>query len=272
MRHLWILVAVAACSGSHHARPDAVGDVDAGVDGAPDAGSDGSGSDVLAPTDVRVLLRDGFTPIAGVRVVFAGTGGMPSELTTDATGAATATMAMGGNVTVIRDGQVPEIYDYVAVKPGEILHVGHVSDTATTSITVTVPGATQGTVRVVTACGTGQGTGPDITVPVATCPPKPAFYVADSAQEGFAAKVPYSATIDLSQQALADFLSTTLLTYNVTPDLASVTVEARAMDGTHSLYSTGIHRVDQTGLVGGNHGDRGAPLVHHCRRIPGRYL
>jgi hypothetical protein len=57
--------------------------------------------------------------------------------------------------------------------------------------------------------------------------------------------VPYAPALDLSQQALAEDLSTTLLAYDVTPDLASVTAEARALDGAQMLYSTGVLRVDQ---------------------------
>jgi hypothetical protein len=206
----------------------------------------------IAPTDVQVLVRDGFAPIAGVRVLFDGTDGSHTELATDAGGAATATMPTGGNVTVIRtypagSHEVPEIYNYLAVKPGDQLRVGHVVDGITTpkSLTVTVPAPTQGTVEIATPCGTGQGTPPHIVISVAACPSTVAFYLHDGAQEGFIATAPYSASIDLSQQILAGDLSTTMLAYDLTPDLSSVSAEARAMEGTHELYSTGIKRVDQ---------------------------
>jgi hypothetical protein len=245
MRHLAVLLLLSACSGSKKqpVAPDA-------PDGLVDAGGSGDGG--LPAGDVQVLVRDGFAPISGVRVLFDGSDGSHMELATDATGTATAMLAMGGNVTVIRtypsgSAQFPEIYSYVGVKPGDQLHVGHAVDgiTPPTTISVKVPAPAQGTVKVTTPCGSGQGNAHTIAVAVAACPPNITFFMHDGAQESFLAKAPAAATVDLSQQILADDLSTTMLAFNVTPDLASVTAEARAMEGPHELYSSGIKRVDQ---------------------------
>ena len=263
MRRLLLVVLLAACGRSMHVGggvgPDAAS-ADAAPDASADAGSTADGASDsdggLAPTDVQVLVRDGFAPIANVRVLFDGTDGTHTELATDATGAAAAPLPNGGEVTVIRTyptaaspaaQQYPEIYNYLGVKPGEVLHVGHEVDTTTapTPITVTVPGVAQGTVQIVTPCGTGQGTPPTVTVQVGACPPMLAFYLVDSTQYGFATKVPYATSIDFTNEVMAEPLSTTVLTYDLTSDVSSVTGEARAMDGTHALYSTGVIRVDQ---------------------------
>lgn len=235
--------------------PDAAA-ADASAADASAATDGAAGDGGVAPADVQVLVRDGFAPIANVRVVFEDTDGTRTEVTTDATGAAAASMPDGGDVTVIRTypaaaspatQQDPEIYDYLGVKPGEVLHVGHEVDTTTppTPIAVTVPAAAQGTVTIVTPCGTGQGQPPTVTVQVGACPPMVAFYLEDSTHYGFVAKVPYATSIDFTNEVMAEPLSTTMLTYDLTSDVASVTAEARAIDGTHALYSTGVERVDQ---------------------------
>jgi hypothetical protein len=250
MRLAFVLVLAACSHGTHGHSADA-------SNGADGSGAGGDGG--VSPNDVRVLVHDGFTPIANVRVVFAGADGTQTETTTDALGVASASMPSGGDITVIRTYPIaspptvqrfPEIYSYVGVVAGDTLHVGHALDTTTTPtpITVSVPIASQGTVQVVTACGAGQGTQPSVVVPVTTCPPNVTFYIADAAQEGFALAAPYAPAVDLADNALAQFLSTTLFAYNVTPDLASVTAEARAMDGTHALYSTGVRRVDRASV------------------------
>lgn len=249
------LVALALCACTH-AMSSGAGDNDGGGADAGPGSSNGSGSDndTVPPTDVRVVVQDGYAPIAGVRVVFAGADGSTMELSTGADGRAQTAFA-GGNVTVIRTyptgnpQQYPEIYDYIAVKPGEALHVGHVTDNATpTTIQVAVPTLAQGNVKIVTPCGSGQGTAPTISVSVTACPSELSLYLRDGNQESFVATVPYATTIDVSHQTLNSDLSTTILTYDVGPGVSSVTAEGRAVAGMHQVYSTGAQRVDQASI------------------------
>ena len=250
-RLVLVAVVLSACTATHGAGPGGDDTNDAGTGSDGGGGSDSGGDDgTIAPTDVRVFVHDGFAPIANVRVVFDGADGTRTELTTDATGTATATMATGGDVTAIRTYPVaaaqkfPEVYNWLGVKPGEQLHVGHVVDgiTTPTTINVLVPAVAQGTVKVVTPCGSGQGRAPSVAV-LGRRVPAERQRLCPMLAGGLRRE--YAVRDDRRSQQrdpLRRALSTTLLAYDVTPDLSSVTVEGRAVAGTHSLYSTGEAR------------------------------
>lgn len=205
---------------------------------------------------VKITVKDGNAPQAGLDVLFQNTdGSVVAETTTDATGQASATMT-AGSVTVARTFPVPatgtprgpEIYTYVGVAAGDNLVLGDaMDDTGTPSaINVTVPTAAQGTVKVVSPCGTGQGTAPTIAMTVASCPSSVEFFVVDGNQNAFIANAPYSPNVDLSINSLDGTLATTFASSNVTPDITSLNVEADVMAGTYELYASTSKRVDQT--------------------------
>jgi len=220
--------------------------------------SDGGGDTPPPPpptTKVAVSVQDGATPQANVQVLFQAADGSVVTGTTDASGAASADMPSGGNVTVIRTYPVatppavqkyPEVLTYVGVKPGDQLHVGHpVDDTSDASaINVKVPATAQGTVKVVTPCGSGEGTAPNVAISVIGCPSQLALYVSDGGQSSFMAHAAYSTSVDVSTSSLVGSLTTSLSATNVTADVSSVNVEARLVDGTFTLFSSGDKRVD----------------------------
>ena len=214
------------------------------------AGSD-DGTPPPAGT-VQITVRDGSAPQANVDVLFQNSDGtIVVETKTDATGVATASMH-AGNVTVARTFAAgsaqrdPEIYTYVGVAAGDNLVLGDPTDDtgAPTTINVTVPSDADGNVTITSACGTGQGTAPTVTMSVAGCPPSVMFFVEDDDDDSFVATAPYSANIDLSAGLLDEALNTTFGSTDVTPDMSAVDLEAYAMDGTHELYDSGAQSVD----------------------------
>ena len=205
---------------------------------------------------VQITVRDGTAPQPGIDVLFQNTdGSVVTETTTNAMGQASAMMA-AGSVTVARTFPVPttgtqrdpEIYTYVGVVAGDNLVLGDaLDDTGVPSaINVMVPSTAQGTVKVVSPCGSGQGTAPTIAMTVASCPSTVTFFVVDGNQNAFVASAPYAANVDLSSDSLDGTLATTFSSSNVSTDITSVNVETDVMAGTYELYSSGTKRVDQT--------------------------
>ena len=239
MRHLRLaLVLASACTGSI---------------------STGGGDDGTAPppptNQVTVAVQDGATPQPNVSVVFESTDGSVVTATTDATGTASADLPAGGNVTVIRTYPIavppavqkyPEVFTYIGVKPGDQLHLGHeIDDTSDASaINVKVPVTAQGTVKVVTPCGSGTGEAPNVAISVTGCPSQLALYVSDGGQSSFVAHAAYGSSVDVSSDSLVGSLATSLSATNVTADVTSVQAEARVVDGTFTLFSSGTKRVD----------------------------
>ena len=220
-------------------------------------GSDGSGDNPPPPptTKVAVTVQDGATPQANIEVLFQAADGTVTTMTTDATGTAIADMPAGGNVTVIRTYPVatppatqmyPEVLTYVGVKPGDQLHLGHPMDVTSNAaaINVKVPATAQGTVKVVTPCGSGQGTAPNIAISVTGCPSQLALYVSDDGGSSFLAHVPYTNSVDVSASSLVGSLATSLSATNITADVTSVTAEARRVDGAYTLFSSGEKNID----------------------------
>jgi hypothetical protein len=217
-----------------------------------DDGTTGSatGSATPPPQTVKITVRDGATPQAGVDVLFQNSNSsVVAEVATDATGVASATMA-SGNVTVARmlaSGSAA-IYTYVGVAAGDELVLGDPTDDTDTAtpatISVTVPDGADGTVDVVSPCGTGQGTAPTVEVNVVGCPSSIMFYVTDGDNNSFALAAPESVSIDLSSGLLEGPLGTTFSAQNVSADMTSVAMEANAMAGTYELYTSGAQEVD----------------------------
>ena len=217
-------------------------------------GGPGSGSGAPPPPiDVQIVVQDAFVPQPGVRVLFqAADGSTILEATTDAQGRATADMPDGGNLTVIRTypttppdpARPDQVYTYVGVKPGDRLTLGNPTTTATpTAINVVVPSGAQGTVKVLTACGSGEGQAPNVPMTVAGCPATLDYYVMDSGGSSFLARAAYAPSVDLSQGVLQQALTTTVNATNI-PANSAVSVEERLMSGTFELFSTGAKRVD----------------------------
>lgn len=231
-----LLFSSAACTGSI----DDTGDVD---------------PNLPPSTDVKVVVKDRYTPQAGVRVIFQGADGtLLSDIATDANGAAEIAMA-SGNVTVIRtypiptngtERKVPDVYTYVGVKAGDLLELGNEeSNGAAGAIVVKVPEGANGTVKVSTPCGSGQGTAPNVAITVTDCPPMMDFYVVDGDNSSFYKKAPYSENVDLATEVLSGNLAATLAATNV-PTGAQVNIEERVVAGMFALFSSGQKRVDQT--------------------------
>ena len=204
-------------------------------------------------TDVQIKVQDGGSPQAGVRVLFQGASGV-QEVPTDSAGIAKADMPDGGNVTVIRTypAAVPpqqpmpdEVLTYIGVKAGDRLNVGHQTALGTpAAINVVVPSTLQGTVTVMTPCGQGTGTAPNIPITVTGCPAMMDFYVTDQNQSYVYARMPYASNTDLSTQPLADTLQDTFTATNVQPG-TTVTAELRIVAGNFVLHSSGPQQIDQ---------------------------
>lgn len=223
------------------------------------AGGDDDGTTPPPPppaATVQVTVQDGTAPQAGIDVLFQNSdGSVVSETTTNAMGQASGTMT-AGNVTIVRTfppsttgtSRDPEIYTYVGVAAGDNLVLGDATDDTGVpgAINVTVPTGAQGTVKVVSACGSGQGTAPTVPMTVAACPSSVKFFVEDGNQNAFVATAPYSPNVDLSTDTLDGTLATTFTSSNVTTDITSLNVESEVIDGTYVLYSSGNKRIDQT--------------------------
>ncbi len=204
-------------------------------------------------TDVQVTVRDGYAAQAGVHVIFQNAdASLISDATTDGNGLASATMT-AGNVTVIRiyppavppaQSRPAEIFTYVGVKAGDQLQLGQLtSDGTPTAINVKVPDGAQGTVTVMTACGTGQGQPPLVPITVTDCPPDLDFYVADQDNSSFLAHTAFSENVDLSTDTLEGDLAVSLSAINV-PTGTVVNIDDHLLAGTLELYSTNNQRVD----------------------------
>ena len=199
------------------------------------------------PAPVQVTVRDGNAPQAGLDVLFQNSdGSVVAETKTDATGAASAPMATG-NVTVIRTFPAgsgaqrdPEIYTYVGAAAGDQLQLGDPNDDTGTpkTINVTVPASATGNVAITATCGAGQGTAPTVQMTMAGCPSQVEFFVTDGDGDSFVEKLPSGPMVDLSNGDFEGTLSTSFAANNVGSDVASVAVQAYAMDGTHELWSS----------------------------------
>lgn len=233
---LSLLLAASACTGS--------------IDG-----DDGGGTSPPR-NDVRVQVKDGYSPVAAVRVIFQDAAdAVIADTATDAQGLASAEMT-AGSVTVIRtfpvvtppppEGQrAPEVYTYVGVKNGDLLTLGDPTSTkAPGAIVVKVPETAEGTVKVVTPCGSGQGTAPNIAITVNDCPTMMGFLVTDQQQSSFFQEAPYAENVDLSLGMLSGDLAATLSATNVPPN-SSVNAEERVVTGLFTLYRSGEKRIDQ---------------------------
>ncbi|MEO7096125.1 MAG: hypothetical protein ABI175_22880 [Polyangiales bacterium] len=231
-----LLLASAACTGSI----DDSGDMDPN----------------LPPvTDVKLVVKDGFTPQAGVRVIFQNPDDtLISDIVTDANGVAEIPMT-AGNVTVIRTYPIPtngtdrrpdDVYTYVGVKAGDLLEAGNSESNGTAgAIVVKVPEGANGIVKVSTPCGSGQGTAPNIAITVTDCPTMMDFYVVDGDNSSFYKKAAYAPNVNLATEVLSGNLAATLAATNV-PTGATVNIEERVVAGMFALFSSGSKRVDQT--------------------------
>lgn len=238
MRHILVglLLAASACTGT--------------IDGS------GGGDDTTQPpsNDVQIRVRDGYTPQANVRVIFQdGADAVLADTLTDAMGVAKLEMATG-NVTVIRsyppatppaENRPPEVTTYVGVKAGDKLELGNPIAEGVTpgAIVVKVPELAKGTVKVITPCGSGQGTAPNIAITVTSCPPMMDFYVTDGDQSSFYKKAAYAENVDLALEPLSGNLAATIASTNV-PANTAVSVEQRVVAGTFQLFSSGPKRVE----------------------------
>lgn len=231
-----LLFASAACTGSI----DDTGDVD---------------PNLPPTTDVKLVVKDRYTPQPGVRVIFQATdGSVLSDIVTDANGVAEIPME-AGNVTAIRTYPIPtdgterrptDVYTYVGVKAGDLLELGNSeSNGVAGAIVVKVPEGANGTVKVSTPCGSGQGTAPNIAITVTDCPSMMDFYVVDGDNSSFYKKAAYAPNVDLATEVLSGNLAATLAATNV-PTGAQVNIEERVVAGMFSLFSSGTKRVDQT--------------------------
>ncbi len=237
MRHILValLLAAPACTGT--------------IDG--DAGDDTT----QPPShDVQIRIRDGYTPQANVRVIFQDAAdAVLADTLTDPMGLAKLEM-LAGNVTVIRtyppatppaENRPPEVTTYVGVKAGDKLELGNPIAEGVTpgAIVVKVPDTARGTVTVITPCGSGQGTAPNIAITVTSCPPMVDFYVTDGDQSSFYKQAAYAANVDLALEPLSGNLAATIASTNV-PANTTVSVEQRVVAGRFELFSTGPKRVE----------------------------
>jgi hypothetical protein len=207
------------------------------------------------PVDVQIVVRDGALPQAGVQVIFQNADDtVVADLMTDAEGRAGVELPGGGNLTVIRTYPLPpdpaeplpaEAFTYVGVKPGDrLVLVRPVGDQAPASaINVIVSKTAQGTVKVTTPCGSGQGTAPIVPVTIRGCTPD-AFYVTAN-QASFFAHAPFSENVDISTMSLREMLSSSVSATNVAPG-TQVTVEQRIESAGFLLYTSGAKRVEAT--------------------------
>ncbi len=236
MRHilLGLLLAASACTGT----------IDVGT-----------GDDTQPPShDVQLRIRDGYTPQGNVRVIFQDDAdAVLADTVTDALGVAKLEMT-AGNVTVIRtyppavppaEPRPPEVTTYVGVKAGDKLELGNPIAEGVTpgAIVVKVPNTANGTVKVTTPCGSGQGTAPNIAITVTSCPPMVDFYVTDGDQSSFYKKAAYAENVDLALEPLSGNLAATIASTNV-PANTTVSVEQRVVAGTFEMFSSGPKRVE----------------------------
>jgi hypothetical protein len=239
MRHAIILgILGTACTGT--------------LDGGGGPGS-GSGSNPGA-TDVQITVRDGQTPQANVSVIFQNPDDtVADQVTTDATGLAVAEMPNGGSVTVVRTYPVPQVgdpraaeaYTYVGVKPGDRLTLGNPKNDQGLgkAVNILVPVNANGTVTVMSNCGTGQGTAPTVAITTYNCGAEIGLYVVDGDNSSFFKKAAFSDNIDVSMEGLQAPVSSSISATNVTAgSTVNVTLQL-GYDG-YEFYTTNPQRVD----------------------------
>jgi hypothetical protein len=213
-------------------------------------------------TTVAVVVRDSTMPIANVNVIFQNADdSILADVQTGADGRAITEMPGGGNVTVIRTFPPPlnppeeqqkpaEITTYVGVKAGDVLEVvGELDLTRGTpnAINVKVPMISEGTVRVMTPCGTGQGNAPTVPMTVMGCPAGMVpFYVMDGTGQTFLMRAQVSENVDLSYGSYADSLGTSISSINKPMDIDNITAELRIQADGYEIASSGNKRIDQT--------------------------
>jgi hypothetical protein len=107
-----------------------------------------------------------------------------------------------------------------------------------------VPDALQGTINIVTPCGSGQGTAPYVPITVAGCASNLTLYATDGNQSTLFSHAAFGPNVDLSLETPTGSLATTLSSTDLLPGMTTVTAETRILDGTYQLYSSGAKRVD----------------------------
>jgi len=215
------------------------------------------GDDTPHPTAVDVQISDGAIPAAGIHVIFqAADDSVLEDTMTDTAGYANAEMPNGGNVSIIRtyplpmDPQEPptpaEVYTYLGVKGGDhiVLSRAPSEDVTPAAINVMVPDTAQGTVRVDTPCGSGEGQAPIVALTVRSCPATVPMYVADN-DGSFFVQMPYSVNIDVSTQGFTGSLSSSLSAVNVQPN-TSVRAERRLEAGGWVVFNSGTQQIETT--------------------------
>ncbi|HSD86107.1 MAG TPA: hypothetical protein VLB44_01285, partial [Kofleriaceae bacterium] len=126
MRILLVAVLIAACGKPHSGTPDASGsgspDASAGSDASVDSGPDvDADPNVRGTVVVHVVDKNG-APLAGMHVVFIDTDQTVTHITTDAAGAAQASVYPNANVTVVRErsgGAAYSLTTVEALNPGD---------------------------------------------------------------------------------------------------------------------------------------------------------
>jgi hypothetical protein len=204
---------------------------------------------------VQVLVTDGRAPRAGVRVVFETPfDTIAADMVTGADGLATADVPDGGSVSVIRTftpvaGTPPrpdEVTTYLGVKAGDRLALaGSAADALPTgAVNVVVPSLANGTVNVMTACGTGQGNPPTVPMSVTDCPAQLGIYAEDGDRAAFFMRVPYGPSVDVSAGVFNPALSSTISASDLPPN-QSVSAELRLGADGYYFYKTDPKPVDQ---------------------------
>jgi hypothetical protein len=221
-------------------------------------------------TDVKLTVRDGSTPKAGVKVIFqANDDSVIAELDTDAMGIATTKMPDGGSVSVVRTygpdvygqpGPVDHVYTYTGVKPGDVIELAGVLRDDTPFNALVDVGLTNGEfVGVMTPCGSGYGHAPLIAVQLKGCGGETDFYVVNysgdigdphdppdpndpnpppSGPLYFVAHAKLAAMIDLSQETFRGTLSTEYSASNVSG--AQIALQKRLVFRDFTVFDTGV--------------------------------
>ncbi|MEJ7603070.1 MAG: hypothetical protein WKG01_34605 [Kofleriaceae bacterium] len=176
--------------------------------------------------DVTMTVRDQGVPAANIPVVFQAPDGTSiAELMTDGSGTAIAQMPDGGSVSVIRE-QV--VYTYVGVKPQDnlVFGRGELLDAAEVNVTVTVPAAAVGNVKITTPCGTGNGAAPTVALTLNGCATELDFLVEDDTG-AFLAHAPVAGAVDFSAQTFQPASKTMIGLVAVPIDLEQTAIEKR---------------------------------------------
>jgi hypothetical protein len=202
----------------------------------------GEGPEPLPPPEpppepiTDVTVRAG----ANAQVIFQGPDdALIADLTTDATGHATAKMPSGGSVTVIRAGETAQLFTYLAVKPGDLLGLAGPPLNPTplvAQVTVALPAGTP--VSVTAPCGKGAGVAPTIDVTL-NCGAEVDFYVVDQATgDAFTVRSKVSPVIDFSDEIFRGPLSSELRASNMMT-AAQVALQKRLQMGRLVVFDSG---------------------------------